>query len=92
MSSSSNIPTPEVLTAQLSQWISDITEKPAPSLTPETDLAQDLGLDSLALAELSAKVRVHYKIKLRAGELRNSLAVGPLVALVRTRLSEPPAA
>lgn len=77
----------QLMTA-LAQWVGDICETDAPALTAETDLVDDLGLDSLALAELAAKLRFKYKIKLRPGELQNELRVGPLVDLVLERLAE----
>jgi|GEM_PF-3134674 acyl carrier protein len=78
--------TRDELITTLSDWIAEITEEPALMLTPETDLVQDLGLDSLALAELTAKLRLRLKIKLRPGELRHDLRVGSLVELVLARL------
>jgi acyl carrier protein len=72
---------------QLATWISEITETPAPALTPETDLVADLGLDSLVLAELGAKMRTTYKIRLRPGELREDLRVGRIVEVVQAKMA-----
>ena len=75
------------LIADFASWIADITDKPAPELRDETDLVEDLGLDSLALAELAAMVRKKFKIKLRPGELQDRLKVGLLVDVVLERLA-----
>ncbi len=74
------------LIAELGTWIAQITEGPAPALDDDTDLVDDLGLDSLALAELAAKLRMRLKIKLRPTELASDLRVGPIVDLVLARL------
>lgn len=78
--------TREELIADLAYWIGDITESDAPTLTEETDLVKDLGLDSLALAELAAKMRRKFQIKLRPGELRTDLRVGRVVDFVLERM------
>jgi acyl carrier protein len=75
------------MTTQLAAWIAEITETPAPTLTPETDLVADLGLDSLVLAELGAKLRTTYKIKLRPGELREDLRVGRIIEVVQSKMA-----
>jgi acyl carrier protein len=81
--------TREELIGQLAKWIAEITDGPAPALTPETDLAKDAGLDSLALAELAARVRQTLKIRLRPTELGADLRVGRLADLVLERLAAP---
>jgi len=75
------------LKQELARWIAEITEEAPPALDDSTDLVLDLGLDSLSLAELAAKLRVALKVKLRPGELRNDLRVGSLVDLIQVRLS-----
>ncbi len=77
----------EELVRTLAGWIGDICEADPPPLTEQTDLAQDLGLDSLALAELAAKLRFKFKIRLRPGELQGQLRVGPLLDLVLQRMA-----
>ena len=76
----------EALIAQLAAWIGEITEAEAPVLAEGTDLVADVGLDSLALAELAARMRLRWKIKIRPGELRTDLRVGPIVDFVREKL------
>ena len=56
------------------------------SLAEGTDLVADVGLDSLALAELAARMRMRWKIKIRPGELRTDLRVGPIVDFVLGKL------
>ena len=70
------------LTTELSNWIGEITESPAPVLTDATDLARDLGLDSLSIAELAARVRQRLQIRLRASDVVQDLSVGHLLDLV----------
>lgn len=79
--------TQDELLKELAGWIGEITEADVPVLKPETDLVLDLGLDSLALAELAAKLRMRFKIKLRPGELRNELKAGSLADFVLARLA-----
>lgn len=79
--------TREELIQELSTWIAEITDGPAPALTDATDLVADLGLDSLALAELAAKLRLRLKIRLRPGELVGKLQVGQVVDLVLSKLA-----
>ena len=80
--------TREELFSVLARWIADICESEPPALEEQTDLAADLGLDSLALAELAAKLRFKFKIKLRPGEIQNELRVGPLADLVLQKLRD----
>lgn len=69
----------------LAVWIGEITEQPPPRLTADTDLVGDLALDSLALAELGARLYLCHKVRLRPTELANALRAGALVDLVRER-------
>lgn len=73
------------LVAQLAGWIGDITGD-APALADDTDLVADLGLDSLALAELASRLRRATGVRLKPGELRQDLRVGAIVDLVMARL------
>jgi acyl carrier protein len=77
--------TVEALMQQMADWIAEITETEPPVITAETELVQDLGLDSLALAELAAKLRMRYRIKLRPGELQSDLRAGRLAQFVLDR-------
>lgn len=78
--------TRDALIADLAAWIAEITDAEPPALSEETDLVKDLGLDSLALAELAAKMRRKFQIKLRPGELRTDLRVGPIADFVMERM------
>lgn len=80
--------TRDEMLADLATWIGEITESDPPVLTEETDLVKDLGLDSLALAELAAKLRRRFQIKLRPGELRTDLRVGRLADFVMERIPQ----
>ena len=74
--------TRDELKASLSRWVGDITEEAPPVLDEGTDLSKDLGLDSLALAELAARVRRELKVKLKPGEMAKDLRVGALIDAV----------
>lgn len=78
--------TREELIGQLAEWIGEITEADPPALTEATHLVEDLGLDSLALAELAARMRMRLKIKIKPGELRTDLRVGPVADFVLEKL------
>lgn len=75
---------PELI-AKLAAWIGEIMEADAPALTEETHLVEDLGLDSLALAELAARLRRELQIKLKPGEMRTDLRVGPLLDFIEAK-------
>lgn len=79
--------TRDALIAQLGEWIGEITEAEPPALGEATHLVEDLGLDSLALAELAARMRMHLKIKIKPGELRTDLRAGPLADFVLAKLA-----
>ena len=79
--------TREQMTQTLAQWIAEVTEKDAPALDEKTHLVNDLGLDSLALAELGSKLRFQLTVKVRPGELQQALQVGPLLDLVLQKLN-----
>jgi acyl carrier protein len=78
--------TKDELLAEATRWIGEILERDPPPITPDSDLVRDVGLDSLGLAELAARLRSRHQIKLRPGELRNDLRVGPLLDLVLERI------
>lgn len=52
-------------------------------LTPETDLLNDLAIDSLELVELGVKIEKQFGKKPAATDLRNCITVGELVQLVQ---------
>jgi acyl carrier protein len=81
--------TTETLLKVLAEWIGEITEQPPPHLTNDTDLVKDLALDSLAMAELGARVWLRYRVHVRSSEVANAPRVGALVDLVQTRLQRP---
>lgn len=78
--------TRDELRAALATWVGEITEAAPPALTDQTDLVKDLGLDSLAIAELAARTRRQLKVKVAASDLVQDLRVGALVDLVLARL------
>lgn len=78
--------TREELLELLAAWVGDITEADPPAITDRTDLVKDLGLDSLALAELAAKARMRFKVRIRPGELVADLRAGAVADLLLSRL------
>jgi acyl carrier protein len=82
--------TRDELKAALAKWIADITEEPPPQLEESTDLAKDVGLDSLALAELAARVRRELKVKLKPGEMAKDLKVSSLLDAVTKLMAAGP--
>jgi acyl carrier protein len=78
----------EEMIQTLATWIGEITEQAPPRLTAGTDLLKDLALDSLALAELGARVRMRFHVHIRPGELANTMQVGALVDLVQDKLRD----
>lgn len=83
--------TREVMLQTMAEWIGDITERIPPHLTFDTDLVKDLALDSLALAELGARVRLQYHVQLRPAEMATALRVGAIIDLVQDKLRNTPA-
>ncbi|MBM3270602.1 MAG: hypothetical protein FJZ01_23455 [Candidatus Sericytochromatia bacterium] len=80
--------TRDELLRQLADWIGDITDAAPPEVAADTHLQKDLGLDSLALAELAAKLRMRYKVRLRPGELVSDLRAGAVADFVLARLPQ----
>lgn len=52
-------------------------------LSPETDLINDLGMDSLELVELGLKMGKEFGIKIPAAELRRCVTVEEVIQLVQ---------
>jgi acyl carrier protein len=73
------------------EWTGEITGKAPPHLTFDTDLTRNLALDSLALAESGARVRLRCEVHLRASELSNALKVGVIIDLVQDKRGHTPA-
>lgn len=58
------------------------------ALTPETDLLNDLAIDSLELVELGLVIEKTLKTKLPRAEVRRCVTVGELTQLVEQAMSE----
>jgi len=78
--------TRDEMLVMLAGWIGEITQRNPPRLTDGTHLVGDLGLESLALAELGSRLRLHYRVRLRPTEVAGALRAGALVDLVRDKL------
>jgi acyl carrier protein len=57
-------------------------------LSPDTDLLQDLGMDSLEQVELGLKLEKLFAIKLTIADLRTCMTVDEIVQLVQRTLSQ----
>jgi acyl carrier protein len=78
--------------ALLLSWIADMLHKSVDALGPlgdDVDLLNDIGLDSLSLAELSSKARHQLGIKVRPGELEDT-RLGAIITLVWQRVQATP--
>ncbi len=56
-------------------------------LTPETDLLNDLAIDSLELVELGLKIEKTFGKKLPTSELRACVTVGEIIELTQRTVS-----
>ena len=78
------IPNPDdlqVIAAKIKEVLSEVIRVPAASIRLEDDLLVDLGLDSLALAELTMVLEQRTRRQVRADELLDVVTVGDLVSL-----------
>jgi acyl carrier protein len=78
------IPNPDdlqAIAAKIKEVLSEIIRKPAAAIRLEDDLLVDLGLDSLALAELTTVLEQHTQRQVRADRLLDVVTVGDLVSL-----------
>ena len=78
------IPNPDdlqVIAAKIKEVLSEVIRVPAASIRLEDDLLVDLGLDSLALAELTMALEQRTRRQVRADELLDVVTVGDLVSL-----------
>ena len=57
-------------------------------LSPETDLLNDLGIDSLEFVELSLKMEKEFRKKIRFAELRSCVTVEDVSQLVQKSKTE----
>jgi acyl carrier protein len=53
------------------------------TLSPESDLLNDLGMDSLEQVELGLKLEKDFRVKIPVADLRGCITVGEVVKLVR---------
>jgi len=78
------IPNPDdlpAIAAKIKVVLSEVIRAPAASIRLEDDLLVDLGLDSLALAELTILLEQHTQRQVRADRLLDVTTVGDLVSL-----------
>jgi acyl carrier protein len=66
-----------------------VAHKPARvEIRPETDLAADLAIDSVAAMDLVMEIEEHFDLDIPVNDLSELRTVGDLVALVRRQLME----
>jgi acyl carrier protein len=76
---------------QVSSRVEDIIRQQVGSETPlsaETDLLNDLGIDSLELVELSVKMQKEFRKKIRMAELRICVTIEDVTQLVQKSKTE----
>ncbi|MCY2993937.1 MAG: phosphopantetheine-binding protein [Planctomycetota bacterium] len=71
----------QAIAAKITGVLSEVIRVPAASIRLEDDLLVDLGLDSLALAELTMVLEQRTRRQVRADELLDVVTVGDLVGL-----------
>jgi acyl carrier protein len=79
----SQMSTSERVYATLQEHIGDDVE-----LSPDTDLLQDLGMDSLEQVELGLKLEKLFATKIPLADLRACITVDEVVQLVKRTLSQ----
>ena len=70
------------ITAKVKRILADRAGKAATAIRDEDDLLVDLGLDSLALADLTTVLEQHLQRPVGADELLDVVTVGDLAGLV----------
>jgi long-chain acyl-CoA synthetase len=83
---------PQASSAEVEQWLADALAQLAsggPHITPATRLIEDLGLDSLALAELAEHIAIKAGRQITAEELSNVSTVDDLQRLVAEGQNRP---
>ena len=79
--------TQETISTRVEQLICRYTATDE-ALTPETDLLNDLAIDSLELVELGLAIEKVFKTRLPRAEVRRCVTVGELIQLVQQALLE----
>ncbi len=82
-----NNDTQETVSTRVEQLICQYTGT-GEVLTPQTDLLNDLAIDSLELVELGLAIEKTFKTKLPMAQVRRCVMVGELMELVEQALSE----
>ena len=83
---------PQASSAEVEQWLADALAQVAsggPHITPATRLIEDLGLDSLALAELAEHIAIKAGLQITAEELATISTVDDLQRLVAEGQNRP---
>ena len=74
----------QAIALKVKEVLSEIIRTPATAIRLEDDLLVDLGLDSLALAELTTVLEQRTQRQVRSDELLDVATVGDLVSLFNT--------
>lgn len=70
--------------------IASILQVPEEDVTPQADLVEDLGADSLALARIASAAEDAFEVRLRAEQLQYLLTVGDLLEILRKETASRP--
>ncbi|MCF7965766.1 MAG: hypothetical protein K9L79_09540 [Methylobacter tundripaludum] len=80
------------LLAQVTSVIAEVTRYPIELLTPNADLEEDLGIDSVKLGEILAVLREHFGLESRlTDDIREIRTITTIAALLEDRLDRPQA-
>lgn len=67
--------------------ISDFVQTESEKITPETDIATELGMTSFDLMELSCELEEAYHIKFEPEELANVRVVNDMYMLIKNKIA-----
>jgi len=76
---------------QIKKIIADVADLDPTEMDDDSELVEDLGLDSLSLLEVSVDVDYHFKLGLPEGEVKGLRTIEDIVQLVVGRLGAEPA-
>ena len=75
------------LELEVKQLISAVTGRAPEEMTLETDLARDVGIDSIKAIEIAVNIERKYKVRVRDEEVAKITTVGQTVDIVRDALN-----
>ena len=76
------------LEQEIRDLIADIIEVPADKISPDANLVDDLGMDSMMALEILAALEKKFKIKISEDELRKITTLSNAVELTRSHVKQ----